>query len=158
PLKDEIEDALAAIHGPQETELYCLVLALPDPVASVASVRFDEYLDVVLRAVELQGFVLDRSSLPWQPAPNRSAALPDRTTRIRGEVAGWGLTAETTSPQEPRRGRPGLVVFKTPLTHEGPRRILLAFIVPESPVSGIDRKAFTRSLDLINNYFFARLT
>ena len=78
-----INDRLKAIYGAGRPDVHCLVVTLPDPVSSVVSLRFDEYLDVVQRAVELQGFILDRSSLPWQPI-NRNAGGPqDRTSRLR---------------------------------------------------------------------------
>ena len=44
---DRITQGLAAFYGPQTPDVFCMVVTLPDPVASVASVRFDEYLDVV---------------------------------------------------------------------------------------------------------------
>ena len=36
--------------------------------------------------------------------------------------------------------------------------ILLAFLVPESPISGIHKCAFVRSLDLVNTYFRPKLS
>lgn len=52
-LKNYIDERLEAISGPDEPELYCLVLAMPEPIESPASARFDEFLDVMQRAVEL---------------------------------------------------------------------------------------------------------
>jgi hypothetical protein len=147
-----------------EPSIHSLVITLPDPVESAVSVRFDEYFDVVQRAVELQGFILDRSSLPWQTTDRTGAAAQqDRMTRVRDELSGWEVTANSTTPQESGRGRPGLVVFKSPLTNTkprpvGPPRILLAFVVPESPIYGIDKAAFARSLKLIDDYFYDKLT
>ena len=121
---------------------------------------------MVQRAVELQGFILDRSSLPWQPI-NRNAGGPqDRTSRLRFGNSGLEITAESTTPQGPRGGRPGLIVFKTSPTNGPPHpslpphppRLLLAFIVPESPITGIDKAAFIKSLDIIDKYFRGRLT
>jgi hypothetical protein len=160
-LNDQINNGLASFYHPQTPDVFCMVITLPDPVASVTSIRFDEYLDVVQRAVELQGFILDRSSLPWQTTNPNVGAVPDRTTRLRNERSGWELTADSTTPKGPRRGRPGLVVFKTPLTNAKTQQrpgILLTFIVPESSVLGIDKHAFGRALELIDKYFYARLT
>ena len=48
-LKDYIRTRLGEIRGVDRSSVHCLVITLPDPVASVASVRFDEFLDVVQR-------------------------------------------------------------------------------------------------------------
>ena len=39
-----------------------------------------------------------------------------------------------------------------------PPSVLLTFLVPESPISGIEKSAFVESLDLIHNYFRGHLT
>ena len=150
--------------GDRETSaLQCLLITLPDPVASVASARFDEFLDVVQRAIELQGYILDRSLLPWKTASPGSSAPPDRTTRIRNGLIDLGIQATSTTPPQPKVERPGLMVFKSafPPPPDGqtlkPPSVLLVFVVPESPILGIDKKAFVRSLDLIDRFFYERL-
>ncbi len=143
----------------KDPSVHCLMVTLPDPVASVASARFDELLDIVQHAVELQGFVLDRSRLPWRPSS--SAASSPAGQIARGRLGGIGLEVRldsTASPQA-KEGRPGLIVFRQAFPqHKKDPTILLVFIVPESPVHGIDKAAFTRSLDLINRYFYGQLT
>jgi hypothetical protein len=144
--------------------LQCLVVTLPDPVASVASARFDEFLDVVQRAIELQGYILDRSLLPWKPEPKGSDASPDRTTGIRIGSFDLGVQFASSTPPQPDRDRPGLLVFKYafPPTPEAGQAlkdpaVLLVFVVPESPISGIEKKVFYRSLELIDQFFNERL-
>jgi hypothetical protein len=145
--------------GRKDPSVHCLVITLPDPVASVAGAHFDELLDIVQRAVELQGFILDRSQLPWRPTTPGSASAPDRLTRIRPGGVGLELRMESTSPPEPKHDRPGLIVFKQafPAQGEDPT-VLLVFIVPESPILGIEKTAFTESLKLIDRRFYGYLT
>ena len=142
-----------------KTDVNCLVITLPDPIESVASARFDEYLDVVQRAVELQGYVLDRSLLPWKKRDNASNTPADRSTKVKSDGRDIDLTIETTTPSKPKRSRPGLLVFRHafPRPEEDPA-ILLAFLVPESPIWGIQKEAFVRSLDLIDTHFRDKLS
>jgi hypothetical protein len=143
----------------KDPSVHCLIVTLPEPVASVASARFDEFLDIVQRAVELQGFILDRSHLPWQPVRPGPAGPPDRVTRVHTGGIGLELQVETTASPEPRYGRPGLIVFKQALPRPGQDpTVLLVFVVPESPIHGIDKAAFARSLELIDRYFYGQLT
>lgn len=137
--------------------VHCLVITLPDPVASLASAHFDELLDVVQRAVELQGFILDRAQLPWKLTSPDAVPSPDRLTRFRTGAGLAELRVETTSPPEPKGGRPGLIVFKEAFPKRPIPTVLLAFIVPESPVHGIEKAAFGRSLELIDRYFHDHL-
>ena len=137
-----------------KTEVRCLVVTLPDPVESLASSRFDAHLDVLQRAVELQGYVLDRSLLPWKKGADDSTAPPDRVTKLRAGEWAFGVTLETSNLSKERQIRPGLMVFRSAFPKKGEEpAILLAFLVPESPVLGIHKRALVRSLDLIHTYF-----
>jgi hypothetical protein len=142
------------------TTVRSLVITLPNPIESVASARFDEYLDVVQRAVELQGYVLDRSILPWKETTESSNEPPDRTTGLQVLGVDVPIKVVTTTPSKPKEDRPGLMVFRRafPRTHLDPKEpkepsLLLAFLVPESPITGIRKQAFVQSLDLIDRFF-----
>ncbi len=146
-----------------QTRVDCLVITLPDPVESVASARFDEYLDVVQRAVELQGYILDRSLLPWKPAAGRSEPPPDRTTTVRAFGLELGIKVSTSTPVPEAHAQPGLIVFRHAFpTTRGKKpdepAILLAFLVPESPIAGIRKSVLSRCLDLVDRFFHGKLT
>ncbi len=160
------KDALARYFSSQlpGTNVYCLVVCLPAPVGSVASGRFDEYLDVVQRAIELQGYILDRTLLPWKTESSEKNAPADTVTKLqlRGEDTPIGFET-TASSQDRKDHQPGLMVFKHLVAqkHDGaltPPSVLLTFLVPESPISGIRKHAFLTSLRLIDTYFRAYLT
>ena len=96
PVKNQDLGKYLHDHLP-DTNIYCLVITLPDPIESTASGRFDEYLDVVQRAIELQGFILDRSLLPWKSPPgdkgssatsSHKVQLPNKKTILTVETAG----------------------------------------------------------------------
>ncbi len=109
------------------------------------------------RAIELQGFVLDRFSLPW-----KTASEAEKTTRVTDTLFGLDLKIKVDAPPRSRNDRPGLMVFRDafPPKADPSRRpaLLLAFIVPESPVSGLNKRALIRSLALIDSYFHDQLT
>ena len=155
-----------------DTKVYSLVITLPDPVESVASGRFDEYLDIVQRAIELQGFILDRALLPWKPASSEPNTMPNAVLKVKLPREQTPVIVEAATPPKPEPSRPGLLVFKH-LIPEEPRDktrsdqtkayeaappLLLAFIVPESPISGIQKSALVSSLSLIDRYFYDKLT
>ena len=140
----------------------CLVVTVPDPVESVASTRFDEFLDVVQRGIELQEFVLDRTLLPWEPATKDRESALDRTSRIRWDRLGLDFHIDTTRLVRQDRARPGLMVFKKALLpgSEPPSTptVVLAFLVRESPILGVEKEELARSLDLIDQFFYHKLT
>jgi hypothetical protein len=156
--KQRSEDKKSKAEPPN---IHTLVVSLPDPVASAASPRFDEYLDVLQRAIELQGYVLDRVLLPWK------AADPEDTTRKTARVRRGSdplLDVDWTAMKTDRskNDRPGLLVFRDafPPNNDLSKRpsLVLAFLVPESPVSGLNKAAFHQALSLIEMYFHAQLT
>ena len=135
----------------------CMLITLPDPIESVASARFDEYLDVIQRAIELQEYVLDRSQLPWKKAAKESSSAADQVTKVRGNKGNVDLTVEKMTPPKRHDSRIGLMVFRRafPGTGTAPQKpsLVLAFLVAESPILGIHKRAFVEGLDLIDRYF-----
>ena len=173
PLLDYLSDGLPEPPKPPnlekyvhekagETRVHCLLITLPDPVESTASARFDEFLDVVQRAVELQEYTLDRYLLPWKKPAQSEEAPSDRVTTVQVLGVNLGVTALTTTPTKPKEHRPGLVVFKHAFTKSkvppSSPSIVLAFLVPESPITGIKKGVLNRCLNLIDSYFQDKLT
>jgi hypothetical protein len=145
-----------------KTNVHCLLITLPDPIESVASARFDEYLDVVQRAIELQEYTLDRTLLPWKKSARSEEAADDRTTTVRAFGVNLGVTLKTTTPAKPKEPRPGLMVFKHAFTQsQAPSSspsIVLAFLVPESTITGIKKGVLNRCLNLVDSFFQDKLT
>ena len=63
-----------------------------------------------------------------------------------------GVTFTSTTPTKPREPRPGLMIFKHAFTRSkaptSSPSIVLAYLVPESPISGIKKAVLNRSLNL----------
>ena len=127
----------------------------------MASPRFDEYLDVLQRVIELQGFVLDRFSLPWKAAKHEDDQKQTALVRSQGKPL-LDLEVTARKSESTRNDQPGLLVFRDafpPNTNMGEQpSLVLAFVIPESPVSGVNKAAFQRALELIEKYFHQQLT
>jgi hypothetical protein len=109
-----------------------LVVTVPDPVDSVLDYAFDRTLDALQRAVRVNDYLLDRYSLPWlDTLPPGRAAEPVR----RG----------------PRERHPGVLVFRRVHAPRGAGlapdvRLLVVYLVAETPISGIQRTPLTLAL------------
>lgn len=124
-----------------------LIATMPDPRESRLDYLFDRNLDAVQRAIESVGYVLDRYDFPkhWRNEANGNG---DR-----------GGKEDSTADQ------PGLILFRS-RTLDTPRycprendesrqarnpsgRLLVLFIVGETPTAGINKTALKNALDQI---------
>jgi hypothetical protein len=109
-----------------------LVITVPDPVDSILDYAFDRTLDAVQRAVRVNDYLLDRYALPWIGGGARGGSPgPDR----RG----------------PRERSPGVLLFRRvhPPEHPGGEpdvRLLVVYLVAETPISGIQRTPLALAL------------
>jgi hypothetical protein len=115
---------------PKDYNLTFLIATLPDPLNSTSGWRFDSHVDAIQRAVETQGFVLDRWYYPW-----RQTAGPNE---IRGTA------------KRPFESEPGTLLFRGIPNHKNEKQLLLVFLVGETATQGIHKKAFATCLDHIS--------
>src|SRR5262245_37501136 len=115
--------------APAEYKIEYLIATLPDPKDSRLDYMFDRYLDVIQLAIGDAGYTFDRYWLPW----DRSRA-----------AAPVGLPADPKSPQTVMATRhlydPGVILFR------GDKKLLLLFLVGETPTGGIHKVAFQNAL------------
>lgn len=130
----------AAFERARVDGLRVLVAAVPDPVRSTNSHRFDEWIGVIQRAFESEGFVLDGFRLPWgageEPAGDAGRPAPAK--------------AEPAAARAPATDDPGLLLFRGERT-PGPIRVtplLAVLLVPETPTLGLDKAAMARGFEL----------
>jgi hypothetical protein len=150
-LKQFFGERLPAL-GERDRSVHILLITMPDPIRSAASTRFDEFLDIFQRAIELQGFLLDRSRLPWSAESGEASKSNDTTGSAKLRLK---LTVEVPGHGSRKQGRsPGLIVFKEAFPRKGQDpALVLGFLIPESPITGIDKHAFLRALELRRTYF-----
>ena len=109
-----------------------LVVTVPDPVDSILDYAFDRTLDALQRAVRVNDYLLDRYTLPWTDrAPQGGSAVAAR---------------------RPGRERlPGVLVFRRVRPPDRPGdepdvRLLVVYLVSETPISGVQRASLTLAL------------
>ena len=127
------EDLGRDVHGYQ-TEF--LIATVPDPLDSPFGFAFDQTVDAIQRGVQQKdGYLLDRAWLPWEvdkkkptPAPG-AAPAPD----LRDNMPGVLLF---------RHGKDAAKGVKT-------SGLCVVFLVGETPLGGIHKRAFWKALKLI---------
>ena len=127
------EDLGREVHG-YRTEF--LIATVPDPIDSPFGYAFDQAVDAIQRAVQQKdGYLLDRAWLPWEvdrkkpappagqpPQPDLHDHMPGVLLFRHGKDANRGVK------------QPGLCVV---------------FLVGETPLGGIHKRAFWKSLTTI---------
>ena len=108
-----------------------IIATVPDPVDSRLPYFFDSSVDSIQRACEASGYVLDSFDLAWRGAT----------------AAGATATAATDIPRY--RRDPSLLLFRSP----DERKLLLVFLVGETPTSGLHKAAMAGALRQLANFF-----
>jgi hypothetical protein len=122
---------LMAGKNPKGYHIEHLIATIPDPRDSHLDYSFDRNLDAMQRAIEVTGYKLDRYRLPWGRA--MSSQQPGGET-----------------PYQQRRlytREPGIILFRNIRPED--RRLLILFLVGETPTTGIHKDAFSNALDQI---------
>lgn len=119
-----------------------LIVTLPDPISTHLSLYFDRTVDALEAAAQQQGLFLDQYWLPW-PVPGGQAPPGDTAQDIR-------VTAILNAY---RGGQPGLMILSAHDRGDGAAatstgsRVVYAFLVSESPTSGINKVQFANAVN-----------
>jgi len=107
----DISACLEQLLGDRDYSIEVLIATLPDPKRSRVASRFDTMLEAIQRAVESQGYVLDRSKLPWaEPeASTKTITLPNWEGLLRVTIEYPGGSKKTEPPV-----RLGSILFRAP--------------------------------------------
>ncbi len=113
-----------------------LIVTVPDPVHSHLALWFDRSVDAIILAAQQSGYNRDYSFwLPWSSKP--PDPQPDCSYLVRRNLE-----------LERRSQEPGVLVFRGPDNNDAaPRKLLLVFLVAETPTWGINKMEFTRAVD-----------
>jgi hypothetical protein len=110
-------------------EIEYLIATVPDPRETRLDHQFDRALDAIRRALESADYTFDRFWLPWdrsKTAPPPISSADPRTAQM--------ATRHLRDP--------GVILFRDPRS----KRLLLLFLVGETPTGGIHRVAFQNAL------------
>jgi len=119
-----------------------LIATLPDPVESGLGNLFDDFVDSIERAATADGYVLDQFYNPW-PSPEQLA------NKQKDDQSDETSDSNDESQAEKQlmpiyEKEPGLILFRDPNPDRA--RLLLVFLVGETPTTGIHKGAFEQSL------------
>jgi hypothetical protein len=113
-----------------------LIATVPDPIDTPYGFAFDQVVDAIQRSVEKKdGYVLDRAWLPWELDKFRMANKSD-----------------SKPPLNLRESRPGVLLFQHGRFTERQidrKGICVVFLVGETPLGGLHKRAFTRALQIM---------
>lgn len=117
---DSPDQALAAAQGRGDSKLQFLLATVPEP-----RLGFDGAIASMSRAIEASGYTLDRYDLPWEPGTPSKGTAP-----CYEQNPGVALFVHSPDPKIP----------------DDTRRLLLLYLIGETPISGIHKAAFSRAL------------
>lgn len=107
-----------------------LIATVPDPIESRLPRFFDSFVESLQRAAEAAGYTIDRIALPWP-----------ENEKAEHEIAGaYGESLDAL--------KPGLMLFRDP----GKQKLLLIFLVGETPTAGIHKHAMLSALDQVAQF------
>lgn len=141
-------DLARDVHGYQ-TEF--LIATVPDPIDSPYGYAFDQVVDAIQRGVQQKdGYLLDRAWLPWEADRRPKTAAAPASPPLAAPVIGH--TAPSPTPSEYRETMPGVLVFrhgKDAGKGVNKSSLCIVFLVGETPLGGIHKRAFWECLKLI---------
>jgi hypothetical protein len=108
-----------------------LIATVPDPVSSRLPHFFDSFVEFLESAVEASGYTLDRFALPWL----------EKGDAAHEDIHSWHRTLYESAP--------GLILFRNPQD----RKLLLIFLVGETPTTGIHKAAMISALNQMAQFY-----
>jgi hypothetical protein len=136
--------------GPTKDIVEFLIATVPDPLDSHLAQDFDRAVDAIQRSVGSAGYVLDRLYLPW-----KKDAQTRWTVRLNPPESedGWLTASPKSIPGDQHRHQPGVLLFRNVVAGtDGARRLLLVFLVGETPTSGLQRDAFVNAVTAVDRF------
>jgi hypothetical protein len=130
-----------------------LIATLPEPLAPSLRYKFDTYLDAIQRAAEASDLIFDRLDLPWgYPSKDDSPGFRlgqeidlGWEPNIGGESSAFASLKPSTKKQATSHDEAGILLFRSRAA--GDHRLLLVFVVGETPTWGVRKQALTDSLN-----------
>jgi len=115
-----------------------LIVLVPDPVTTHLALYFDRAIEALEAAAQQHELFLDRYWLPW-PVPGGTTPPGDTAQDFR----------VTEILNSFRAGQPGVIIFSSPTcaaAAPGRSCVTYAFLVSESPTSGINKTQFENAV------------
>jgi len=146
-------------HGGKQYHVEHLIATIADPKDSRLDYLFDRHLDAIQRAIEAPedstveeppSYVLDRYLLPWKRQQNpqtQGLTAPPQAPMILSFTSPDQVRTLPSRMQRNYIREPGVVLFRQIKGDGG--KLLVLFLVGETPTRGIHKTAFRNALDQI---------
>jgi hypothetical protein len=124
-----------------------LIATVPDPIDSSLPHLFDRHLAAMQRGIEAAGYILDRFELPWlEEKEDQERQRPKEPSTIikKADRGIESVDSKNTSDLLLHEREPGVMLFRR--TNE-PNRLLMVFLVGETPTAGIHKAALRNALN-----------
>src|SRR5208337_3163640 len=108
-----------------------LIATVPDPIDSRLPNFFNSFAESIESAAQDAGYTLDRFALPWMEEGDKGQ---------NGPALGRQTLAESV---------PGLILFRNPTE----QKLLLVFLVGETPTTGIHKQAMFSALEQMAQFY-----
>ena len=147
-LPDTGEPLWAADNSRQNAQVEFLIATLPDPIDSGLPHMFDRMLGSIQAALQAHGYLLSTFDLPWQKCLlEQSKKGKDKDTKGKDNDKPKACAEELWDKQ------PGFLVLRSHEPKNGHEtRLLLLYLVGETPASGIHQEALGAALDEIAGF------
>ena len=167
-----LEEFAAKLEGYRVTTV---IASISDPRDSRLGYDFDMATEAIQRAIESEGYTLDRFRFPWLDSGSPPAAGPPAPTPAVGTGPATNVSPSpptatvptSASPPAALRGlrherQPGTILFRIdrpapqPDRPASPQDLLLLLLVGETPTWGIQQEALKTSLNIAWSLDLAR--
>jgi hypothetical protein len=126
---------------PPNIEISFLIATLPDPIDSGLPHMFDRNLGSIQAALQADGYLLSSFDLPWQKCLLGHNQNSDDSKKGKDKHA--DKEKQKACEKEPWDTQPGLLL----VSNREKNRLLLLYVVGETPASGIHQDALHTALD-----------
>ena len=133
-------------------ELHFLIATVPDPIDSSLGYMFDRHVSAIQLAAQAAGYVPDRFDLPWRDREETVVQQGKAIARYKLDRLRAPKSEEESKPPRHQR-EPGTILFRGTESQEGrPKnpRLLIFFLVGETPTFGIHKTDLRNDLDQVN--------
>jgi hypothetical protein len=125
----------------QSYKIDFLVATVPDPIDSSLGYLFDRHVSAIQLAGQAAGYVSDHFRLPWLGKEDKTVQQGKAIARYKLDRMGAPRIAEDA--KLPRHQRePGILLLRAP----GEKKLLLLYLIGETPTTGIQKPALINAL------------
>ena len=146
-----VKDPASARVLAGDYELEFIIATVPDPAGSGLGYTFDRHVAAIQIAAGAANYILERQEMPWSQTGNKGENGKEAESEVvLQDLANKSRKADLRVGKRPLlpEPAPGVILFRG---KDSQNKLLLIFLVGETPTAGIDKIALTKSLKGVEN-------